>query len=123
MSGGYIDLTMGKRTHFHECLFWRRDDKNKSLEELTHEKAPDGRFYARQENNRTNNANIVAGMFMFDNENIMLSTYDKIEIRKNDIVKYENVYWNVDNVQYVEIHKNNEFMRKPSIRTYLQLRR
>lgn len=122
MRGG-IDLFLGKRTHYHKCVYWKRDDDDKTLEEITHENAPNGRFYAKQENNRTNSANIIAGVFMFDNETITLSTNDKVDIIKNDIVYYENQYWNIVNVQEVEIHKNSEFMSNVSKVTYIQLRR
>lgn len=120
---GCIDTDLGRRTHFHKCVYWKRNDSDMSLEQLTHEKAPDGRFDARQENNRTNDANIVAGMFMFDNETITLSTFDKVNIIKNDIVQFENQLWNVVNVQIVEQHKNSEYQLHPSKRTYIQLRR
>lgn len=122
---GCTNVTLGKRTHFHRCEYWKRNNDNTiSLDMLVHEKKADGRFSARQENNRTNNANIVAGLFMFDNESITLSTFDSIDIIKNDVVKFENQYWNVVNVQYVEQHKNSEFMTKGiGKRTYIQLRR
>lgn len=122
---GCTNINEGKRTQFHKCEYWKRDNNDTiSLDILVHEKKADGRFSARQENNRTNDANIVAGLFMFDNESITLSTTDIVNIIKNDVVKFENQYWNVINVQFVERHKNSEFMtRNVSKRTYIQLRR
>lgn len=122
MRGG-IDIYTSRRTHFFKCQYWKRDDSDKTLEELTHNTAPDGEFYARQENSKMNSANIIAGVFMFDNESITLSTTDVVDIIKNDVVQYNGVLWNVVNMQETEMHKNEQFMNSVSKRTYIQLRR
>lgn len=122
--GGFVDIKMGRRTHFHKCKYWKRNNSNKSLEELTHENAPSGEFYAKQENSITNNSNVIAGVFMFDNETLTISTYDYVDVIKNDIVLYENQYWNIVNIQKRDIHKNSEFLtNNVSKVTYMQLRR
>ena len=107
------------------CLYWKQDeseyyDKN----EIGHVKQPSGKFYAKETNAQQDGAQTVGGVFMIDSSVVSLKTDDNISnMRKNDIVKYNNEMWRVTNIQKRPIRKNNQFMKDMIYTYYIDLKK
>lgn len=123
MAGGCIDLYTSRRTNFFKCKYWVRNDNDYDLEELTHNDEPSGSFYAKEENSIQLQSNVVNGAFMFDEQSVFISTTDVVSMKKGDAVLFDGEYWNVINVQVRDIHRNSQFMKRKSKKTYIQLKR
>lgn len=122
MATGCCNIYTSRRTEFDECYYWKRNDKEKDLDDYVHENQYTGKFYAKEITPMMKKKNIISGVFMFDSSSITLKTSDNVDIDAGDIVKYEDKYWTVVDVQEVEIHKNTQFMKQVDYRTYIQLR-
>lgn len=123
MARGGINIFTSRRVCFHECKYWKQDKNYDDIEKLVQEKAYEGSFYAKEEVSFSQDNNKISGDFMFDKNNVTISTMDSISIATNDIVYFDDTYWIVENVQWREIHKNNEFMRHADRKTYIRMRR
>lgn len=123
MTGGSIDLFTSRRVDFDLCTYWSRDNDESDLSEYAHENAPTGTFYAKDENPNTLQKQDIGGMFLFDENTITLSTSDAVDIKAGDVICYDDDYWAVRNVQEVWVNKSQQFMKNPSKRTYIQLKR
>lgn len=106
-----------------KCKYWVRNNREKDLSELVHEKKPDGTFYAKEITAQTYQDNEIGNMFMFDQNSVTVFTLDSVDIKENDVVEYSGNYWNVNNVQRVSIKKQTEFLERTDNRTYIQLRK
>lgn len=124
MAGGCIDLYNSRRCNFDKCYYWTVDESNNyDLDELVYKSKPNGFFYAKESSAENKNKNNINGMFLFDKSSITIQTNDDVIIKSGDIVKYENEFWQVSNVSIRQVHKNSQFLKKISRKTYIQLRK
>ena len=121
MAVGGTNLRTGRRSNFSKCYYWNRLDKDVDKEEYAHSNKTNGFFYAKEIAPITNNKNVINGAFMFDRNQTTLQTSDKVEIESGDIVKYQDELWRVVDVQSKIIRSQSQFIRKPDVKTYLQL--
>ncbi len=109
----------------HLCRYWKQDeteyyDKN----EIGYKKKAEGEFYAKEVSSQQNSSQVVGGVFMFDNNTVSLKTNDDIEnMRKNDIVEYNEEFWRVIDIQKKPIRKNSQFMKRQIYTYYISLKR
>lgn len=120
---GCIDIYTSRRTKHSKCRYWKRDDRNKDMSELAHEKAPDGIFYAKPVSASSSQSQDVGNMFMFDRNDATIVTDDAVDIDDEDVVEYDGSIWCVSNVQSSAYEKQSEFTSKTCERTYIRLRR
>lgn len=123
MTGGCINIDTSRRTRHNECFYWKRDENNRDLSEYTYLKAYDGIFYAKEENSKMKQKNVIGNAFMFNESNVTISTSDSINIESGDIVKYQKKIWRVVSVQERDIHRQSEFLDDEDKITYIQLKR
>ncbi len=128
MNNGGVNTFTSRRTNFLECEYWlvSNDERNMDKSQLTHEKAPEGSFYAKIENSIENTSSVIAQTFLFDSQNLSISTTDYVEgLKKNCLVKVNNFegVWRVDSANKVPIRSNYQFDTDIQYRTYIQLRR
>lgn len=123
MATGCCNIYTSRRTNFEECYYWKRNDQEIDLDTYVHDNKYSGRFFAKEISPKTKKKMIISGIFMFDSSTIALETNDSIEINAGDIIKYEDTYWTVVDVQELEFHKNSQFMKQVDYKTYIQLRK
>ena len=131
MNNGGVNTFTSRRTNFLECEYWlvSKDERDKDKSQLTHEKAPEGEFYARIENSVENTSSVIAQTFLFDSQNLSISTTDYVEgLKKNCLVAIKNNpalegVWRVDSLNKAPIRSNYQFDTDIQYRTYIQLRR
>lgn len=126
MNNGGVNTFTSRRTNFLECQYWlvSKDERDKDKSQLTHEKAPEGTFYAKIENSIENNSSVIAQTFLFDSTDLSISTTDFVDgLKKNCLVKVENFegIWRVDSTNKAPIKGNYQF--DIQFKTYIQLRR
>lgn len=121
--GGCIDLYTSRRTKHHRCKYWKRDGSDKDMSELTHEKTPDGVFYAEPVSAWSSQSQDVGNMFMFSRNDITIRTDDAVGIEDDDIVEYDGFLWAASNIQSTAYERQTELTSKTCERTYIRLRR
>lgn len=119
---GCIDIYTSRRTEHNKCCYWKRLEETYDMEEYSHSNECDGVFYAKEISPQTLQKQIVGGMFMFDESTISLVTHDAVNIAQGDLVKYDDQYWNVLNVQKIRVKKQSQFLKNTSYKTYIQLK-
>jgi len=128
MNNGSVNIFTSRRTNFLECEYWlvSKDERDKDKSQLTYEKIADGTFYAKIENSIENTSSVIAQTFMFDSNNLSISTNDCInDIKRNCLVKVFGIsgIWRVDSVNKVPIKSIYQFDSDIQYKTYLELRR
>ena len=121
MVGGYTDLRLGRRGHFIKCKCWNRDDEYKDISEYILQEQP-LIFYAERVNAQTLQKMPVNNSFLFDENAVTLKTNANIIIDVGDLVEYEEKHYVVSSVQILEVVKNQQFMKRASKETYIQLK-
>ena len=122
MVGGCSSF-IGRRGLFEKCNYWVRDENVKDLSVYKHEKKPKGRFYANQITAMSQDKGQLNNAFSYDVNVITLYTRNYVKLTKGDIVEFKGELWFVVNTQYTEITKNQQFMTRPNIETYIQIKR
>lgn len=113
------DIFKGRRTQFEKCLLWK-GIKGKDRQSIAKEYKPSQIFYAEEENPQSNGTENLDS-FHYKKKRITISTYDRLEIEADDIVKFNDIIWRVDNTQIDEEHRNNQFAKTVSRKTYIYL--
>lgn len=129
MNNGGVKTSTSRRTNHLECEYWlvSKDDVRTDKSVLTHERAPEGEFYAKIENNVENSPSVIGQAFMFDSSSVSISTTDAIPgLKNNCLVRINNhAYlegiWRVESVNAIPIRSNYQF--EIDFRTYIQLRK
>ena len=91
---GNVDLFHSRRANFSKCEYWVRDERNSvgSPQQWVLRNVPSGRFYARPISVKSNQMNVVNGVWALDSNRITLETDDGIDdISRGSVVKYEHV--------------------------------
>lgn len=125
MNGG-IDLFTSRRDMNNYCVYWKQneDEDVVSINEIVYNKEPYGFFYAAEVSSLTKENQVVGQVVMFSKRDITLRTTDYVkDLDENDIVKYNDEYWRVENVQFKKKKKQGFFMDVDSGEYYIHLRR
>lgn len=111
---GRVDLFHSRRTNYHICEYWIRDERNRTgnPSQWVLMNQSSGRFYAKPLSVKSTQMNVINGTWANDNHRITLETDDDItEITRGSIVKFDDQLWLVEAVQR-EIHnKESEFAK------------
>ena len=118
---GTFDKFKGRRTTFEKCLWWESNPAIKDKSKLVTETKPKGRFNAKKIAPKDNTSVNVDNAFLIDRNSVTLLTYDFITAKKNDIVKFDNDLWRIENIQLVEEEKQEQFRKVISKTSYLRL--
>lgn len=119
-----VDITRGRRGYNYKCTYWKRKLNGVyDNEELIMRNNPSGTFYAKIVSERTNSSMDIGGVFHDYNDSISIETECKVNIQKDDIVKFNGTKWLVELVRVMPIQKNAEFSRNTSNRTTIVLQR
>lgn len=120
-----VDIYHSRRGHFRYCQYWNRDE-NDQVGDLTKwmlERKPSGSFYATESSPKTNQADQLSNVFLFDKNVITLVTNDNVkDIKRGSVVQYLYHAWLVQNVQFELHHKESEYATE-EYTTYISLTR
>lgn len=123
---GNIDLFHSRRTNYNRCEYWVRDERDSSgtPEQWVLMKQSSGHFYAKPVSPKSNQMDVINGVWAFDDNHITLETDDDIvDVVRGCIVKYDDLLWLVETVQKQVHHKESEFNRHLDYRYTISLRR
>lgn len=127
MVGGNADIFMSRRTNFLKCEYWNVIKQTTDKNTLVNETQSTGTFFAKIENNTiTNGANIIGQVFMFDSNNMTLSTNDNVcEMKKNAVVRIDGIdgLWRVDSVEKTMLRSNYQYHLFSNCKTVISIRR
>lgn len=121
MVGGYNIL--GRRGDFERCKYWKVDKKNRDLSEFTHEKTPDGTFYAQEITSEEKKKLVIGSGFIFDENSTTIKTNDYVDLKEGDLIEFQEEIWFVKSCQEKKVNKNRQFMKKPMKFSYIQIKR
>lgn len=119
MSG--INIDNSRRNYPYLCHYYKKIKKNDST--LSHEKKPDGYFYAKEIRNVEEDSQDITGTWQNEYKVCAIETPDELDIHKNDIVNFEGDDWLVIKVMEVEKTKRMYFSTKLPKYKQLILRR
>ena len=122
MAGGSTNLLLGRRGNFEHCKYWVRDEDDEDLSEYVHNHQPSGQFWAEEITPEDLRKLIVNNVFMFDESLITLYSRATLKLKKGDLVQFEDKIWIVQSCQTKRYHNNNQFMKRPSTMSYIQLK-
>lgn len=119
-----VEIYHSRRVMFRICEFWLRDespiyDRN----EFVHQNKPSGRFYARQINAESKDANNINGVMLLDKNVITLESNDDLDdLTRGSLVKYNDELWLVEGVQKEPHLKESQFSKEMHYTYYISLR-
>lgn len=118
-----IDIYHSRRINYNRCIYWVRDEDGIGDEdELIYKKKPAGIFYATESNAETNSANMLAGVFMTEQYDVLLESSDWLDVLCKDcIVKYNGELWRVNEVQKKPYKKESQFRTKKTYKWFIGL--
>ena len=123
---GRVDLFHSRRTNYYKCQYWIRDERAQtgSPSEWILYNQPSGSFYAKPVSVKSNQMNVINGVWAMDNNHITLETDDHVdEISRGCVIKYDDQLWLVESVQK-EIHlKESEFSKHTDYKYTISLTR
>ena len=123
MVGGCTDLLLGRRGDFEKCQYWVRDESDESLNEYTHNHKPSGIFYAKEITAEDLHKLVINGVFMFNESLITIYANGSLKLKNGDLIKFRDEIWIVQTCQPKRVQKNVQFMKRPSVKSYIQLKR
>ena len=121
---GNVDLFHSRRTNYHKCTYWVRDERNTTgtASEWILNNQPDGRFYAKIVSSKINRMETVSNVWAFDSNRITIETDDHIDsIKRGCLVKFDDMLWLVEMVQKEIHHKESEFSKRIDYRYIISL--
>lgn len=115
-----IDLYHSRRNFHIKCEYYKAS-KDAPLNELAHDRKPDGVFYARRESGQYSANSQANNIFQFEVSTVTLRTPDRVDLEPNDMVRFDGRAWIVQNSQ--RIYKtDNEYKKDPEA-TVIYLRK
>lgn len=111
---GRVDLFHSRRTNYHKCEYWIRDERNKSgsPSQWVLMNEPSGWFYGKPLSPKSNQPNVINGTWMLDSNHITLETDDDVnDITRGCVVKFDDQLWLVESVQKQIHNKESEFCK------------
>ena len=119
-----FDLFQSRRNLNERCRYWGVNESEEiELNELVYKRVADGMFYAKEVNSETENNNIISGLDMFERTTVTIFTTDDVKnIKRNDIVEYQEELWRVSDVQRKKARiQNSEFAAATNVSHYWYL--
>lgn len=123
---GRIDLFHSRRTKYHYCEYWVRDERDRSgtPSQWVNMNVVSGGFYAKTASPKSTQMNVINGVWANDNHFVTLETDDDIDdISKGTIVKFNDQLWLVEGVQREEHLKESQFSNHIHYKYYVSLRK
>lgn len=120
---GSFDIWTTRRDFIETAKFWS-NKTNKNFNELVKTEIPTGVFKCKQENATAIKHDDIGNKFRYAEQTLTISTMDNIsQIRVDDIVKFRDTFYRVENIQKVPL-KNTAYFGSNLIKyqTYLDLR-
>ena len=112
---GNTDIFTSRRGNFLECKYWHLDEELLKFDrnEIVYKRNPTGRFLAKQENEFVSENMTVAGSFMFDSNNVTISTRDCVNsLKQNDLVLVNGIIYRVSYIRRKPLAKNLQYMKE-----------
>lgn len=121
---GRVDIWHSRRTNFHKCIYWNRDERNKTGNPsqwiLANE--PTGRFNAKITSPKSSQMDVINGVWSNNKNRITLETDDDVsDLERGSIVKHAGALWLVESVQSEEHLRESEFSNHISYKYYISL--
>lgn len=113
-SMGRIDLFHSRRTNYHKCRYWIRDERNKTgnPSQWILMNQPSGSFYAKSISVKSTQMDVINGVWSNNKNRITLETDDDVDnLERGCIVEYNNELWLVEANQRQEHVKESEFAK------------
>lgn len=123
---GSRDLFTSSRIYFNRCPYWCVDEEWLEMHpnEIAIKKKPTGYFNAKEESPFRTSNQIVGGAFMFERNDLTISTEDDIyDIKENDILKFRGEIYRISDIQRQPKLKQTQYSNRPSCKTFLTLKR
>lgn len=121
---GCTNLLVGRRGNFEKCKYWVRDEEEKELDEYVYNTVPSGVFYVKEITAEDLRKTQVNNLFMFDESLTTLFTSDSVmNLKKGDLIEYNGDVWVAQSVQIKKVAKNRQFMARPSVEVYVQVKK
>lgn len=121
---GRIDLFHSRRVNYSKCAFWVRDERNQSgsPQQWVLYNQPSGHFYAKPVSVKSNQMNVVNGVWALDSNHIAIETTDNVpDISRGCLVQYASELWLVESVQKNIYQRESEFCKELSYRYTISL--
>ena len=114
-----------RRTFFDRCLYWKVDNEQPNRSKLDYlQDEPSGFFDAKLYSQFYNDKNVIAGVFMFDEENVTIITEaDLSAVKQNDVVMFREELYRINNISKQPIRTNNQFSDNVGYSYILSLKR
>ena len=119
-----IDLYSSRRNKPYKCLYWKRDNLHYlNNEVLKHRENPSGMFYASVVSRRDKENQDIVNVFHNNYESISLETEDKVNLKQDDKVLFNNEIWLVLRVSEEYKTKNALYLQNISKKTIIYIAR
>lgn len=121
-----VNLFHSRRINYKKCDYWIRDERTQTgpASQWVLYNTKSGSFYAHPITPKSNQANVVNGVWMVDKNNITLETEDNADnLSRGSIVKYNNELWLVESVQQKPYLKESEFSNREYYKYFIQITR
>jgi len=121
----YANPFLSRKTYNTICEWWIRSTFNGQIPlfKMAHSNVPTGKFHAKAVSQYMFNRK-AEGDIRLSNNFVTIETPDDVSmINVDDIVRFQGLFYRVENVSKREITKTRENMRKPLCVFVLQLAR
>lgn len=96
-----IDAYHSRRDYNLRCLYWKPAGLHEAVQELSHEDAPTGVFYAKYASGGYSSNSQATNVFQTEVSTISIKTRDDADLAPNDIVEFKGERWIVQNAQRI----------------------
>lgn len=123
---GTVDLFHSRRTNYAKCRYWIRDERDQSgsPQQWVTYNQPTGSFYAKPSSTKTNQMNVINGVWALDDNHITVETDDHVDgMNRGCLVEYDGELWLVDNVQKQVHNRESEFCRRNDYKYFISMTR
>lgn len=107
-----IDIYHSRRNYHLKCHYYKVAGSHLPYNELVNSTTPNGIFYARRESGQYATNTQANNLFQFEVSTITLKTPDNVDLDPNDLVKFNDEIWIVQNSQRI-YHTDNEYKKDP----------
>ena len=121
---GRVDVFHSRRANYAKCPFWVRDERDatESPQEWIYMNAPSGSFYGRPISAKSNQMDVVNGVWALDANKVTLETDDEVpDIARGCLVRYSDELWIVESVQKQAHWKESEFSKHQDYRYIISI--
>ena len=114
---------LSRKTYDSICEWWSRStfEGQLSLAKMAVTVAPSGTFHAKAVSQFSYNKK-AEGDIRLSNGYVTIETPDNVSfMRPDDIVKFQGIFYRIDNIAKREVSKTREFLKRPVCVFVLQL--